>query len=83
MLLILVRYLEGAHESIKKKLKNPKYKRSMYCLLLIVFLFGRVSSQCENSKAVRLGEMLQDVLDLNSTVQELVDIITKQVLQHF
>ena len=49
--------------------------------LVILFLFGRVSTQCENTKAVKLGEMLQDVLDLNSTVQALVEIIHKQVLK--
>ena len=55
----------------------------MVSALTLLFLFGRVSSQCENSKAVKLGEMLQDVLDLNSTVQALVDIIRKMVTTHY
>ncbi len=51
----------------------------MLSILPVLFLFGRVTTQCENSKAVVLGKMLQDVLDLNSTVLALLDIITNQV----
>ena len=51
----------------------------MFLILLILYLIEGASTDCENSKAVKLGEMLQDVLDLNSTVQALVEIIHKQV----
>ena len=57
-------------------------KNIMLPLIALLFLCGRVSTQCENSKAVKLTEMLQDVLDLNVTVQalvEIVDVIKKQV----
>ena len=51
----------------------------MLPIIILIHMIGQVCAQCENSKAVKLGEMLQDVLDLNSTVQALVEIIYKQV----
>ena len=63
--------------------KGKDYPLSFISLIQIVLFWPEIAAQCSNANVVKVADMFQEVLSLNSTINSLSEMNRIQVMYTF